>query len=142
MRYAGQNYEREVSLPDGPFTAAVAEAMIGRFARAHDEFYGFSLQDEPVEFVNLRVSAIGPSDLEVTAELTPAGNEPAPVETRPVAFRGVGYVPTVVYRREALPAGFARSGPLIVEEPDSTSVVHPGDRLLVRADGLLEITVG
>ena len=63
MRYAGQNYEREVAMPDGPFTAATAEEMVRRFAQAHDEFYGFSLEGEPVEFVNVRVVAIGPSDL-------------------------------------------------------------------------------
>jgi N-methylhydantoinase A len=142
MRYAGQNYEREIALPAGPFTVATAQEMIRRFATAHDEFYGFSLADEPVEFVNLRVSAIGPSELAAKAELATAGATPAPVDERPVAFRGAGYVPTAVYRREALPAGFERSGPLIVEEPDSTTVVHPGDYVLVRADGLLEITVG
>lgn len=142
MRYAGQNYEREIALPDGPFTADTAAAMIGRFARAHDEFYGFSLEGEPVEFVNLRVSAIGPSELEAKAELPSAETWPKPVETRPVAFRGHGYLPTAVFRRDKLPSGFECSGPVIVEEPDSTTIVHPEDRLLVRADGLLEITVG
>ena len=41
----------------------------GHFGRAHDDFYGFSLEDEPVEFVNLRVSAIGPTDLQTTVQL-------------------------------------------------------------------------
>ena len=32
--------------------------MVARFSRAHHEFYGFSLEGEPVEFVNLRVSVV------------------------------------------------------------------------------------
>ena len=142
MRYAGQNYEREVSLPPGPFTAAVAEEMAARFGRAHDEFYGFALEGEPVEFVNLRVTAIGPSDLQTTGKSRAAAETAMPIDARPVSFRGLGYVETPVFRRELLPAGFTRSGPAIIEEPDSTTVVHPGDSLTVRGDGLLELSVG
>jgi N-methylhydantoinase A len=141
MRYAGQNYEREVSLPEGPFTAETAEEMVRRFARAHDEFYGFALEGEPVEFVNLRVVAIGPSDLAAAAASTADGGSPGPVAMRPVAFHGAGFVATPIYRRESLPAGFAIAGPAVIEEPDSTTVVHPGDVLRVRSDGLIEVTV-
>ena len=105
MRYAGQNYEREVPLPPGPFTAAVAEQTVANFGRAHDDFYGFSLEDEPVEFVNLRVSAIGPTDLQTAVQL-PETPEVEPVAWRPVSFRGQSYLETPVYRRESLGAGF------------------------------------
>jgi N-methylhydantoinase A len=142
IRYAGQNYEREVPLPTGPFDAAVAAEMIARFSRAHDEFYGFALEGEPVEFVHLRVSAIGPIDLGAAWQAPAAQSEPRPVAHRPVSFRGSGYLETPVFRREALPAGFGLEGPAIIEEADATSVVHPGDRLLVRPDGLLELLVG
>jgi N-methylhydantoinase A len=142
MRYAGQNYEREVSLPSGPFTSEAAEAMIERFSRAHDEFYGFSLEGEPVEFVNLRVSAIGPADLGAAHQAPTAETVPDPVERRPVSFHGRGYLDTPVYRRPAMPVEFMIEGPAIVEEPDSTTVLHPGDTLMVRPDGLLEMHVG
>ena len=141
MRYAGQNYEREVSLPAGPFTAETAAEMVRRFARAHDEFYGFSLAEEPVEFVNLRVTAIGPSDIASRTEVPTAGSPPAPIERRGVAFRGEGVLETPVFRREALPGGFIVEGPVIVEEPDSTTVVPPGDTSTVRGDGLLELRI-
>jgi N-methylhydantoinase A len=142
MRYAGQNYEREISLPPGLFTAEAAAAMTGRFSRAHDEFYGFSLEGEPVEFVNLRVSAIGLGELGALLQAPAANVVPEPAACRPVSFRGIGYVETPVYRRETMPAGFAIDGPAIIEETDSTTVVHPGDRLTVRPDGLLELRVG
>lgn len=142
MRYAGQNYEREISLPPGPFTAEAAEAMIGRFSRAHDEFYGFSLEGEPVEFVNLRVSAIGTGELGAVSQAPRATGTPEPWARRLVSYRDVGRVETPVYRRETIPAGFEIAGPAIIEETDSTTVVHPGDRLTVRPDGLLELHVG
>jgi N-methylhydantoinase A len=141
MRYAGQNYEREVPLPPGPFTAAVAEQMVASFGRAHDDFYGFSLENEPVEFVNLRVSAIGPNDLQTTVQL-PETQEVEPAASRPVSFHGRSYLDTPVYRRELLGAGFTLSGPAIIEEPDATTVIHPGDTLIVRSDGLLDLRIG
>ena len=101
MRYAGQNYEREVPLPPGPFTAAAADQMVADFGRAHDEFYGFSLEDEPVEFVNLRVSAIGPTDLQTTVPVTGLGRWSRPPGV-PSSFRGRGSLETPVYRRESL----------------------------------------
>jgi N-methylhydantoinase A len=142
MRYAGQNYEREVALPPGPFTAEVASEMVVRFSRAHDEFYGFSLEGEPVEFVNLRVSAIGPTDLQAAVAVPISTATPEPVAVRPVSYRESGFVATPVYRRGALPAGFTLRGPTIIEEPDATTVVHPGDTLTARPDGLLELRIG
>jgi N-methylhydantoinase A len=141
MRYAGQNYEREVPLPPGPFTAEAAQEMVDRFSRAHHEFYGFSLEGEPVEFVNLRVSAIGPTDLEATVPVPERGYA-EPVAKRPVSFRGTGYVETPVYRRQALGSGVSLAGPAIIEETDSTTVVHPGDTLTVSPDGLMELRLG
>jgi len=142
MRYAGQNYEREISLPPGPFTAEAAGVMVERFSRAHDEFYGFSLEGEPVEFVNLRVSAIGPAELGAVLQAPTVETAPDSLGRRPVSFRGLGYLDTPVYRRTAMPAGSTIEGPAIVEEPDSTTVLHPDDTLWVRPDGLIELHVG
>jgi N-methylhydantoinase A len=142
MRYVGQNYEREVALPPGEFTAETAGEMIRRFASAHDDFYGFSLEDEPVEFVNLRVIAMGASDLADRGVRPTAHIAPGPQELRRVAYRGAGFVETPVYRRDQLPEGFTIEGPAIIEEPDSTSVVHPADSVTMRGDGLLDLRVG
>lgn len=139
MRYAGQNYEREVVIPDGPITLNTLDVLERRFAEQHKEFYGFALEGEPTESVLIRVSAIGLADGEIGTE-PPVATEPPPAPpTRPVAFRGHGYLPTPIYRRETLPAGFTITGPAIVEEPDSTTVIHPGDVCTVRADGMLDV---
>ena len=64
------------------------------------------------------------------------------MERRGVALRGAGVLQTPIFRRETLPAGFSVAGPAIVEEPDSTTVIHPGDVCSVRGDGLLELRIG
>jgi N-methylhydantoinase A len=139
MRYAGQNYEREISIPPGEFTDETSRQMVRRFAQDHDDFYGFSLENEPVEFVNLRVTGIGASEVPPTPELSPSAAAPGPHHSRPVWFEPHGYVDTPIYRRPDLPAGFTMVGPAIVEEIDSTTVIHPDDTVAVRADGMMEI---
>lgn len=141
MRYAGQNYEREVPIPAGALTPQSLTELERRFAEQHRLFYGFALEGEPVEAVLLRVTAIGMADADVAIEPPRASEPPRSAPERPVAFRGYGYLPTPIYRRDALPAGFVFHGPAIVEEPDSTTVVHPGDTVTVRPDGLLDIAL-
>ena len=142
MRYAGQNYEREVLIPTGPITTETLAILEQRFAEQHQEFYGFVLEGEPVEAVLIRVSAIAMADGHVATEPPRATEPPVEPPTRPVAFRGQGYLPTPVYRRETLPAGFTFTGPAIIEEPDSTTVIHPGDTCTVRDDGMLDVQLG
>jgi len=55
------------------------------------------------------------------------GGAAEPKERRPVYFAEVGaYVDCPIYDRYSLAAGAAFAGPAVVEEFDSTTVVHPG----------------
>jgi N-methylhydantoinase A len=56
-------------------------------------------------------------------------------------FQESGAAETPIYRRDDLPAGFVATGPLIVEEISSTTVVHPGQRLEVGAAGVMTIAL-
>jgi N-methylhydantoinase A len=47
-----------------------------------------------------------------------------------------------VYERSELPLGLKLDGPLIVQEPGSSTVVWPGDRLRIDADSNLRLHVG
>ena len=59
MRYAGQNYELPIALPDGPITPATLDALAEGFAAAHHRMYGFIAEGEPVQLVTFRVEATG-----------------------------------------------------------------------------------
>jgi N-methylhydantoinase A len=119
LRYVGQSFELTVASAD-PETAA------DLFHAEHDRAYGFSAPGEPIELVSVRVRAVGRIPKPVPKPLE-AGPLPAPTGSRPVHFTEAGgYVETAVYERSALPAGARFEGPAIVEEYDSTTVVHPG----------------
>ena len=140
MRYAGQNYERQVSIPDGPITRETIAELERRFAEQHKEFYGFALEGEPMEAV------LAPRDARSawrTARWPPSHQRrPTHPPSRPRARSpsvGTAICRTPIYRRETLPAGFIFTGPAIVEEPDSTTVIYPGDTCTVRADGMLDV---
>ncbi|HUG64616.1 MAG TPA: hydantoinase/oxoprolinase family protein [Gaiellaceae bacterium] len=119
LRYVGQSFE--LTVPSGE-----PEEAARRFHAEHDRAYGFSAPEEPVELVSVRVRAVGriaKPALPVLAE----GPLPDPKERRPVHFAEVGgFVDAAVFDRYTLPAGVRFEGPAIVEEYDSTIVVHPG----------------
>ena len=59
MRYAGQNYELSVPLPDGEIGPHSLAALAEGFAAVHRRLYGFAAEDEPVQLVTFRVEATG-----------------------------------------------------------------------------------
>jgi N-methylhydantoinase A len=61
--------------------------------------------------------------------------------SRPVYFASTGFVDTPIYHRPALQAGNRITGPALVEEHASTTVVHPGDTLTVDDFGDLIIEI-
>ena len=45
-------------------------------------------------------------------------------------------------RQQGLEPGTELEGPAVIEEPDSTTLVFPGDALVVHESGVLVLTVG
>jgi N-methylhydantoinase A len=121
LRYVGQSYELTVPAED-------VEAAVAGFHAEHDRAYGFSSEDEPVELVNLRLTAVGRIAKPQLPRLERNGGV-QPRHRRPVYFAEAGdFVECAVYDRYALGAGTELTGPAVVEELDSTTVVHPGFR--------------
>jgi N-methylhydantoinase A len=80
-----------------------------------------------VEWVNLRVTGIGPIQRPRLRPLSPSRDAPQPSGVRDVCFdAAVGFVPTPTYWRPALPAGAVVDGPAVIEEYGSTVPLHPG----------------
>ncbi len=59
MRYAGQNYELPVTVPDGAITAATLDALAAGFEAAHRRMYGFVAEAEVIQLVTFRIEAAG-----------------------------------------------------------------------------------
>ncbi len=63
LRYFGQAYEVRVPAGPGRVDEAYAAAVADRFHQEHRQLYGYDFRDDPrqqVEWVNLRVTGIGP----------------------------------------------------------------------------------
>ncbi|GGF82055.1 methylhydantoinase [Azorhizobium oxalatiphilum] len=140
MRYAGQNYELSVPLPDGPVTETTLEHLAEGFEEAHRQRYGFIADGEAVQIVTLRVEAAGlvkKATLRAWPEAGPDASG-AIMGKRDVWFPEAGdYVNTPIYDREKLHPGNRFSGPAIVEQMDTTTVVPPG--MTARVDTYLNL---
>ncbi len=140
MRYAGQNYEQDVPVPPGPVTADSLQALLGAFGEAHRRFYGHHFPGEVVELIHFNVTAIGATATPALPELAP-GPPPEPRERRTVRIGAAAHPGCPVYGRDALPAGCTLTGPLIVEELDSTALVPAGHTLSVLPDGIFRVAL-
>ena len=117
-------------LDDAPADLADVEE---RFHRAHERLYTFALADTPAEIVTFHLVGRLPVRTPEIARLGRDGRSPdaARKAERTVDFDADGMHRCVVYERELLPPGFETDGPAIIEEPASTTLVHPGQHLWV-----------
>jgi N-methylhydantoinase A len=126
-RYRHQGYELNVPVATGHLGEGELAAFREGFLRVHQQQYG-TTREEPVEYVNFRVRVSGRAT-KVTLPDYPTGSGDAQAAlkgTRPALFREAGgHRPTPVYDRARLEAGMTFSGPAIVEETESTTVVPP-----------------
>ena len=140
LRYFGQAFEVRVPVDDGSFDQSLADAAVAAFHDAHEQLYGYCFRDRPeqqVEWVNLRVTGIGPISRPALRPLaTPA---PVPPGVRPVYF-DEEFVDTPIHARSALASGDVVVGPAIIEEYGSTVPLHPGFEATVDGYGNLVIT--
>jgi N-methylhydantoinase A len=134
MRYAGQNYELPIAVPDGPITNATLAALADGFAQAHQRLYGFVAEEEPVQLVTFRVEAAGRVPRAHFQPRPDAGPDAgaALMDERDVWLpEAGGTVRCPVYDRDRLDAGNFINGPAIIEQMDATTVVLPGMTALV-----------
>ena len=140
MRYAGQNYELPIALPDGPIGPATLDALAERFAAAHRRLYGFVAEDDPVQLVTFRVEATG---IVPKATFEPQHDGGPDASGAVIARRDVwlpeagGFVACPVYDRDQLRAGNRVPGPAIVEQMDATTLVLPG--MMARVEPYLNL---
>jgi N-methylhydantoinase A len=139
----GQAFEVRVPVAEGEIDRASAEDVAQAFHAAHRQLYGYDFATDPrqaVEWVNLRVSGIGPIRRPDMVEL-PAkdgGTDRAVTGSRRVFFDD--WVETPTYDRLSLAPGDVVTGPAIIEEFGSTVPVHPGFAVTVDAYGNLLLT--
>ncbi|HEX6768960.1 MAG TPA: hydantoinase/oxoprolinase family protein, partial [Candidatus Binatia bacterium] len=142
LRYAGQGYELTVPCSMPPLTKHDLMMMRQRFDTLHEQNSGHKAESEPVELVSLRLISLG---LVPQAKLSPGKVTGRKVEEAKLGERKVyfgkehGVLTTHVYNRDLFEPGHKIAGPAIVEQLDTTTVIHPEQEATV--DGYRNIII-
>lgn len=131
LRFHGQGGEIAVDWGKTP------QETETHFREAHKALYGFVLE-APIELVTIRVEAAGLTDPVVHTVLKPAPL-PAPLQMQKVHWVE-GIAETPIYDRATLGQGGRLSGPSIVTQLDTTTVIAPGWTAEVHSSGALILT--
>ena len=145
LRYVGQGYELKIQFPAGVVGKRELEEILRHFHATHEREYGHAFPDNPIEIVNVRVIGVGQMP-KIAALTAPKGATlaDARVRTGQCVFRIDGELrsfETSFYRRHLLPVGEAFSGPAIVLQKDSTTVIPPGCSAINDPAGNLILTI-
>ena len=130
VRYIGQEYYLRIPVGDGTLDIT----KLGTdFNDEHERNYGYATREFPCEMVNLRVTALGLVERPTFPEYPDrqAGDGPLePSMRRSVYFDGE-FVDTGIYKIDTLRSGDCIDGPAVIEDPRSTVVIQPGQRVSV-----------
>jgi N-methylhydantoinase A len=122
----------------------LAETIRG-FHDVHERLYTFSKPQEDIEILGVRVDVrvVLPKPEVTAVAAARRERELAPAAHRPVFLEDHGdFVEIPIYSGPQMQPGDELYGPLVIEEPDTTVVVYPGDVVRVLPDQSYEILVG
>ena len=149
MRYVGQEHAVTVDLPASAFkrgnAGANKAAIKAAFDAAHEERYGRGAPGEMAEIVSIRSTVIGVMKHPTLEKIAKGSSRPPAAAMRGkrrAYFEDGGWAQAAVVQRGALLAGNRISGPALIEEHATTTVLQPGDSLVVEPYGNLDISIG
>ncbi len=143
-RYQGQVWQLSLPLRDPRITDAESLAdLVEDFHRLHERRYFVRSAQDPVEFTEWNVMAIGRARaMPPKADGKHKGEGQARIGSRPMYFRELGGMSDVpVYGSEGLRAGLAIQGPAVIEEALTTIVLYPGSQATATSQGNIWIDV-
>jgi N-methylhydantoinase A len=126
MRYRGQGHEIAVELPERDFTAADRSTISALFEDAYRRLYSRPIPGVEIEILSWVVAVSAPSQGELAVAVPTQPTEPKPLSRRPVFDPGAGEFQEVpIYWRPDLAPGARISGPAVIAENDTSTVVSP-----------------
>jgi len=140
MRYRRQTHDLMVPVPEGPVTPATTRALVESFEQSYEAVYGkgAGFRFAGIELTTFRVVAVGRTK-------KPSIRRPSAVAAPKPKTRRI-FEPTTLKWTEAdvlqwldMPAGFAVCGPAVVEHPETTVYIGPGQNAHLDDAGNLSI---
>jgi N-methylhydantoinase A len=145
LRYRGQEHAIPISVAGADELTTAVEGARARFHREHTARYGHAAPEEAIEVVNLRLVVTAPRAHDAVAAWLAqpwAASEAVPEGARAVVFGDAEQpLQARVLWRSSIAAGTELSGPAIIEEPNSTILIGPGDRVRIGDSGHLFVTL-
>ncbi len=143
-RYQGQVWQLSLPLRHHRIAdAASLDTLVEDFHRLHEKRYFVRSADDPVEFTEWNVMAIGRA--KPTQPVAPAklnGGRRGRIASRPMYFRELGGMSEVpIYDGETLESGQAVQGPAVIEESLTTIVLYPNSQATATSLGNIWIDV-
>lgn len=141
-RHIGENHTLDVAFsPTEMGNGKSAEkTMLAAFHHRHAEAYGFSLEDQPVEVVGVRVKIRRIASSIPELRYATGWNVREAEGSGRVWYEGFGPLETRILHRATLKGGQV-DGPAIIVQGDSTILLRPNDSANVVAGGALCIRV-
>lgn len=130
-RYTQQAWEVEVDVPSPPFDEDDVETLTNRFHEAHEDTYGYRMDDQNIKYIHWRVEA----SAQIGDEMTGTRVETATSSVddvqhgKNVAYFGDEKTEVPRYDGPSLAAGHEVAGPAIVDAKNTTVVLHPDSHL-------------
>jgi N-methylhydantoinase A len=141
LRYVGQEFHLQIPVAADEIVQGDLGAIRRRFDETHLRRFDHAAPEEPVELVNLRLTARGARP-KITFPKLEGGVAGAQIGTRPIVLDDPSRpVDCPVYRRELLGPGMRLVGPCAIEEFGSTTIVFAGDRVAVAETGEIIVEV-
>jgi len=138
LRYVGQEFSIAVPVERAQLAAGALGEVRRAFDALHEKQFAHHAADEPVELVNVRLVLRG--DAPSLALPAVRGRQDAEPARRRVVFAN-GAHDCRVYQRDQLVEGKTYTGPMLIQEYGTTTVLHPGDVARVAAHGALIVEV-
>jgi N-methylhydantoinase A len=140
LRYRNQGFELFVPWAGPAVDADGFAKTIEAFHDLHQQLYTFAQRDTPVEIVTLRLEAAAELPAPAMQAVPSHGSASEAIADHVEMILPDGACRAPVYERGKLAAGTSISGPAIVTQLDSTTLLLPDQSATVHAMGSLIIT--
>lgn len=141
MRYEGQEHTVEIHVPYENVDENNIEEIIKNFHENHERMYSYTLPENELEIVNIKIQALGKLEKPKMIE-TDTEEGTALKEEREVFYEESGWIHVSVYDKDKLKVEESVTGPAIIEEQSSSIILHDGDVLQKDKYGNLVIEIG
>ncbi len=124
MRYRGQGHEISVELPARDFTAADRSSIAASFEEAYRRLYSRPIPGVEIEILSWVVAISAPPQGELATAVPTRPSEPKPRGRRRVFDPQAGaFADVPIYWRDDLAPGAKITGPAVIAEDDTSTVI-------------------